>query len=131
MTDQPQHDDSRAGSANTTTVDIAPPSPAHSFSTIHSQMSAISAGSDGGQQDEPIRAVRIEVSRKLSWQDVCALNVNKMIGTGIFTGPPTVLLYTGNKKTAIVLWLVGFIYTLIRSQISVLLYSSCADLFVF
>ena len=40
-----------------------------------------------------------------------------MIGTGIFSGPPTVLLYTGKKSTALWLWAAGFVYTLIRYAI--------------
>jgi hypothetical protein len=50
----------------------------------------------------------------LNSRDVCAFIVNKMIGTGIFTTPPTVLLLTRSKGEAIGLWILGFIYTLTR-----------------
>ena len=45
--------------------------------------------------------------------DVAALIINKMVGTGIFTGPPLVLLYTQNKVEAMLLWVVGLIYTIL------------------
>ena len=43
--------------------------------------------------------------------DVAALIINKMVGTGIFTGPPQVLLYTQNKAMAMTFWVLGLIYT--------------------
>ena len=43
--------------------------------------------------------------------DVAALIINKMVGTGIFTGPPMVLLYTQSKVEAIFLWILGLVYT--------------------
>jgi Amino acid permease len=73
-----------------------------------------------GQEQTPldaVRAVKIEYHRKLTWWDVAALIINKMIGIGIFSGPPTVLLYTGKKSTALWLWAAGFVYTLIRYAI--------------
>jgi hypothetical protein len=63
---------------------------------------------------QDVRGVKVAFNRKLTWWDVSALIINKMIGTGIFTGPPTILLYTGNKTTALCLWAGGFAYTLIR-----------------
>lgn len=48
-----------------------------------------------------------------SW-DVGALILNKMIGTGILTNPPMVLLYTGSGKAALGLWIGGFFYTILR-----------------
>ncbi|GAB7325315.1 hypothetical protein MBLNU13_g09365t2 [Cladosporium sp. NU13] len=56
---------------------------------------------------------RIESARDQTELDVAALIVNKMIGTGIFTGPSSVLLYTHNKSIAIGLWVLGFAYTLL------------------
>jgi hypothetical protein len=50
----------------------------------------------------------------LNSRDVCAFIVNKMIGTGIFTAPPTVLLLTRSKGEALGLWILGFAYTLVR-----------------
>jgi hypothetical protein len=58
--------------------------------------------------------VKIKPRRELTWWDVSALIINKMIGTGIFTGPPTVLMYTGRKDTALYMWAAGFVYTLVR-----------------
>jgi len=55
-----------------------------------------------------------DTPRPLNAQDVCAFIVNKMIGTGIFTAPPGVLLLTKSKGEALGLWVLGFIYTLIR-----------------
>ena len=36
-----------------------------------------------------------------------ALILNKMVGTGIFVAPPTVLAITGSKGISLVLWLLG------------------------
>jgi hypothetical protein len=46
--------------------------------------------------------------------DVFSLIVNKMIGTGIYTAPTTVLLLTGDKRLSLGLWAVGFVYTIMR-----------------
>ena len=46
--------------------------------------------------------------------DVFSLIVNKMIGTGIYTAPTTVLLLTGSKQVSLVLWVIGFVYTVMR-----------------
>jgi hypothetical protein len=46
--------------------------------------------------------------------DVFSLIVNKMIGTGIYTAPTTVLLLTGSAPLSLGLWAVGFIYTIMR-----------------
>jgi hypothetical protein len=54
------------------------------------------------------------VPRPLNWKDVAALIMNKMIGTGIYTNPPMVLLLTRSKGEALGLWFAGFVYTLIR-----------------
>lgn len=55
-----------------------------------------------------------EPPRPLRWWDVSSLIINKMIGTGIYTAPPTVLILTGNKREALGLWITGFVYTLVR-----------------
>ena len=46
--------------------------------------------------------------------DVFALIVNKMIGTGIYTNPATVLTLAGSPEMAILFWVVGVVYTIIR-----------------
>lgn len=55
-----------------------------------------------------------EPPRPLRWWDVSSLIINKMIGTGIYTAPPAVLILTGNKREALGLWITGFVYTLVR-----------------
>ena len=47
----------------------------------------------------------------LGWKDISSLIINKMVGTGIFTGPPLVLMYTQHKGEAFALWVGGFIIT--------------------
>lgn len=55
-----------------------------------------------------------EPPRPLRWWDVSSLIINKMIGTGIYTSPPAVLILTGNKREALGLWITGFVYTVVR-----------------
>jgi hypothetical protein len=55
-------------------------------------------------------------ARPLEVWDVASLIINKMIGTGIFTAPPTVLLMTGRPGLAFGLWLLGFAYTIVRCE---------------
>jgi hypothetical protein len=57
---------------------------------------------------------RMDTARTATEFDVAALIINKMIGTGIFTGPFTVLQFTHNKSVAIGLWVLGFGYTILR-----------------
>lgn len=57
---------------------------------------------------------RVDAPRTLTQRDVAALIINKMIGTGIFTGPYTVLVSTQSKSIAMGLWTVGFGYTILR-----------------
>ena len=59
-------------------------------------------------------AIMDEPPRPLRWWDVSSLIINKMVGTGIYTAPPAVLLFTGSKREALSLWIVGFLYTLVR-----------------
>jgi hypothetical protein len=53
-------------------------------------------------------------ARPLSQRDVASLIINKMIGTGIFTAPPSVLLMARSRSLAFGLWLLGFAYTIVR-----------------
>jgi hypothetical protein len=53
--------------------------------------------------------------RNLGFIQCSALMINQMIGTGVFTTPGYVLLLTKSKPIALVLWLVGGIYSLLRS----------------
>ncbi|KAF3911423.1 hypothetical protein ABW20_dc0103968 [Dactylellina cionopaga] len=50
--------------------------------------------------------------KELNGKEVFSLIVNKMIGSGIVTGPAQVLLYTGRKDYALLIWALGFIYTI-------------------
>ncbi|KAK9780537.1 putative Amino acid transporter transmembrane domain-containing protein [Seiridium cardinale] len=56
---------------------------------------------------------RVDAPRTLTQWDVAALIINKMIGTGIFTGPYTVLVDTHSKSIAMGLWAMGFGYTIL------------------
>ena len=49
---------------------------------------------------------------KLTTFDVFALIVNKMVGSGIYNAPSSVLVLTGSKSTAMWLWVAGFAYTI-------------------
>lgn len=46
--------------------------------------------------------------------DVASLIINKTVGAGIFTAPPLVLMYTQNKVGAILLWLLGVLFSGLR-----------------
>jgi hypothetical protein len=50
----------------------------------------------------------------LSTFDISCLIINKMVGTGVFTAPQAVFLLVGAKTVAFILWILGFIFTLIR-----------------
>ena len=69
-------------------------------------------GTDNVPPRDPVPLVPSQ--GKLEWWDVAALVVNKMVGTGIMTGPPFVLISTHSRSLAIGLWLLGFAYTVIR-----------------
>ena len=60
------------------------------------------------------RRAIIKYERDLTSWDAAALIINKMVGTGIFVAPPTVLLNTGSKRVALGLWSAGFVHTLLR-----------------
>lgn len=55
------------------------------------------------------------VAGALTSFDVFAFIVNKEVGTGIFTAPSLVLSLTGSREKAIILWAVGFGYSMIGS----------------
>lgn len=66
------------------------------------------------QDDEPFDAW----DEGLGVFDVFSLIVNKMIGTGIYTSPTAVFLLTGNKSLTLGLFVVGFLYCLMRFVLS-------------
>lgn len=69
-----------------------------------------------------------DTPRPLNSRDVCSFIVNKMVGTGIYTTPPVVLLLTRSKGEALGLWFVGFGYTLIRYALNNLCHNCCVPL---
>lgn len=57
---------------------------------------------------------RLQLVRRreqLGYLSTGALILNKMVGTGVFVAPPTILAITGSKGISIVLWLVGGLVT--------------------
>lgn len=81
----------------------------------------ISNGYVAAQNSQPLHEIQEapsvelpQASRPLNAKDVGALVLNKMVGSGIFTAPPTVLILTGSAKAAMGLWIGGFFYTLLR-----------------
>ncbi|CAK4033312.1 high-affinity methionine permease [Lecanosticta acicola] len=58
-------------------------------------------------------AARVPAHRNLEWWDVAALIINKMVGTGIFTGPFATMYYTRSKALTMAFWVIGFLYTLL------------------
>jgi hypothetical protein len=71
-------------------------------------------GEEARNDNVELQANPSEGSRPLDEWDVGALILNKMVGTGIFTAPPSVLILTGSAKAALGLWIGGFFYTLLR-----------------
>ena len=51
------------------------------------------------------------VMRFMGKWEVAALIINKVFGTGIFTAPVVVLLYTQDRRVALVLWFLGLLST--------------------
>jgi hypothetical protein len=63
-----------------------------------------------------LRRLHDDKPRDLNSQDVASLVINTMVGSGIYTTPPIVLLLTGSKGEAFALWVVGFLSTLVRYE---------------
>lgn len=59
-------------------------------------------------------ATKVPAQRDLEWWDVSSLIINKMCGTGIFTGPFLTMFYTRSKALTMAFWVIGFLYTLLR-----------------
>lgn len=55
---------------------------------------------------------RIPEKRMLGYMSTAALIINKMIGTGIFSMPSSVLTSTGSKGASLFLWVTGGFMTL-------------------
>lgn len=73
---------------------------------------------DGPLDPTPGRAS----SQTLGAFGIASFNINKMIGTGIFTTPSTILLLTRNKSETLAIWIVGWAYTYLGCVLSITLY---------
>ncbi|KAK1990931.1 hypothetical protein LX36DRAFT_716433 [Colletotrichum falcatum] len=71
-------------------------------------------GVDNDPGDTGVPNPMTPLTRKLGRADVAALIINKMIGTGIFAGPYTVLINSPSKSVAMGLWVLGLCYTVSR-----------------
>lgn len=78
---------------------------------------------DGPLDPNPGRAP----SQTLGAFDIASFNINKMIGTGIFSTPSTILLLTGNKEITLVMWIAGWAYSNLRSVLSITLWIAVED----
>lgn len=66
----------------------------------------------GRTEKERIKYKPIPERRMLGYMSTAALIINKMIGTGIFSKPSSVLANTGSKGASMFLWVTGGIMTL-------------------
>src|SRR5271169_5556188 len=104
-----QQDTQNANGVVVGPIRAAPPVPDHANTT----------DSDNALQRRelsPLPAMPLP-ARPLTVWDVASLIINKMIGSGIFTAPPTVLLMARSPGLAFGLWIIGFVYTIIRCDI--------------
>lgn len=62
-------------------------------------------------EDAQKRIPVIPNENPLGYLDVIAVVFNKMVGTGIFTTAGSILRLTGSKRTSLILWAVGGVYT--------------------
>ncbi|KAH7024477.1 high-affinity methionine permease [Microdochium trichocladiopsis] len=74
------------------------------------------AGNDSGPQYQEAVGAPVESNSPLGynvgWVTVIFLNVNQMIGTGIFSTPGSILRSTGSVGLAMIFWLIGFLMSL-------------------
>ncbi len=59
------------------------------------------------------RPLVLRTAGPLTTFDVFSFIVNKMVGTGIFTAPSIVLALTDDRRIAVSLWALAFLYTII------------------
>jgi hypothetical protein len=100
-----QHNDQQA--LNGPQATVGPPAPINN---------GLLENGDGQAAEAPVEPAEhgYDPMLPLNSRDVCAFIINKMIGTGIFIQPPAVLLFTQSKVEALFLWVLGFLYTLVR-----------------
>ncbi|KAF7555563.1 hypothetical protein G7Z17_g2040 [Cylindrodendrum hubeiense] len=71
-------------------------------------------GGNGGKGYQEVVGAPVESKSPLgynvNWLTVIFLNVNMMIGTGIFSTPGSILGRTGSVGLALVYWVIGFIF---------------------
>ncbi|KAH7358968.1 high-affinity methionine permease [Plectosphaerella cucumerina] len=56
--------------------------------------------------------VKSPLGYSVNWVAVIFLNVNMMIGTGIFSTPGTILARTGSVGLALIYWIIGFLFAI-------------------
>lgn len=86
----------------------------HGDGMDRAQLNPTGAAGDGSLRPFSQLPTFGDTPRPLNSRDVCSFIINKMVGTGIYTTPPVVLLLTRSKGEALGLWFIGFVYTLIR-----------------
>lgn len=89
---------------------ITPVSPSFIEQETRADSGSLGTGNSFTEQDEEQIPV-ITVDHPLGYLDVVAVVFNKMVGTGIFTTPGLVLRSTGSKRTSLILWAAGGLYT--------------------
>ncbi|KAF3935286.1 hypothetical protein ABW19_dt0205207 [Dactylella cylindrospora] len=81
------------------------------------QVDQMRGGSDlaleGSNDGDAAVPAYLSLAPELGTMEVFSFIVNKMIGSGIVTGPAQVLHYSGTKYLALVLWGLGFLYTIV------------------
>ena len=81
-------------------------SPSSSRSSTHNVI-------QDGRPKKPWTEAQSRQKRELDVLDIASLIMNKMIGTGIFTTPGTVLMLTKSKRLSLGLWAVGGVYSMV------------------
>lgn len=71
-----------------------------------------SGGEGTGKRKDAVYYAPIPEKQKLGYLSTAALIINKMIGTGIFSKPSSILTQTGSKGGALFLWATGGVMTL-------------------
>lgn len=97
----------------------------HENGTNGAPLNSTRTSGNGSPQDFSQLPTFRDTPRPLNSRDVCSFIINKMVGTGIYTTPPVVLLLTRSKAEALGLWFVGFVYTLIRYALAKLCIWHC------
>lgn len=89
------------------------PNPEPDRSSRHANSEVAVARSYPGNQNES-EGGRRKRQRELQWFDISCLIINKVIGSGIFISPALVVLLTGSKWAALLMWIFGSLYSFAR-----------------